>query len=546
MVEELVLRRAGSVARRLELTGARYTLGRAAVNDLAFPDDGLLSRQHLVFESRNGGWQVTDLGSSNGTTLNGSRIDKPSVLRAGDRIVAGSLEVECCGQPSAAGAAAPEEDRFATVAIRLDDLLGAAEERKHDAPAAAIASAAQTEALIQAGRELAGHRPLAELFPLILDLAANAVGSNRGALLLLEDGALHIRASKGGQFEMSKTVRDRVLLHRESLLIQDVQLDDKLRLQASIVAQRIRSILAVPLQTGEKVIGLIYLDSPHFIRPFTPEDLGLLTVMANIAAIRIENARLTEVEHHERLLARELAQAAEIQKNLLPRSVPARPGMEIAAFSEACRSVGGDHYDFYARGNRQMLLVGDVAGKGMPAALLMSSLQARVQVLAEEEIDLAAMVTRLNRVIASNCPGNRFITFFVCEVDLATGETTYVNAGHNPPLLLRAGGTVEQLEGGGMILGIFGRAAYSLQRAHMEEGDLLVLFSDGVTEAQDPATEEDFGTERLIAALAGFREHSTAELIEQVKAAVTGFAGSVPGADDFTLILARKTAGGVQ
>ncbi len=552
MVDQLILHAPDGSTREVDLEADRYTLGRAIGNDLCYPEDEELSRQHLVFERSGSGWVVTDLGSRNGTRLNGIRINQPSALRAGDRVAAGRLRIDYSRAAAPADQMASFDDRVvftdapgpdsltSTLSMQLDTVLGG--ESPIGAPnVRSPASFPQMQALIQAGRELADHRPLSELFPLILDLASNAVGSPRGVLMLLEGGSLVTRAARGSHFEISKTVRDRVLHQKESLLIADTRLDEKLRAQSSIADQRIRSILAAPLQARENVIGLIYLDSPNLVRHFTPEDLGLLTVLANIAAIRIENARLTEVEHHERLMAREMVQAAEIQRNLLPRSVPQQPGLELAAFSEPCLSVGGDYYDFCERGGRLSLMVGDVAGKGLPAALLMASLQARIQVLVEEEIDLAALVTRLNRIVASNCPGNRFITLFMCEVDLATGALAYVNAGHNPPLLVRANGEVQRLEGGGMVLGIFGHAAFALQTAHMDQGDLLVIFSDGVTEAQDPATQEDFGEERLLAALAPAAARSPAEMIEQAKNAVARFAGAVAAADDFTLVLARRT-----
>ena len=552
MADQLILRAPDGSTRRVDLKGDRYTVGRATGNDLCYPEDEELSRQHLAFERSGNDWVVADLGSRNGTRLNGIRISRSKALKTGDRVMAGRLSIEYSGAGDGTDPRdslddrvvftdAPSQDRqTSTLSMRLENVLGGESSigaQKVDVQA----SARQMQALIQAGRELAEHRPLADLFPLILDLAANAVGSSRGVLMLEEGGSLVARAVLGSHFEISRMVRDRVLEQQESLLIVDTQLDDKLRMQASIVDQGIRSIIAAPLQAKENVIGLIYLDSRHLIRPFTPEDLGLLTVLANIAAIRIENARLTEVEQHERLMAREMAQAAEIQKNLLPRFVPQQPGLELAAFSEPCRSVGGDTYDFCERGGKVMLMVGDVAGKGMPAALLMASLQARIQVLMEAENDLAALVTRLNRIVASNCPGNRFITLFLCEVELESGEVAYVNAGHNPPLLVRANGEVQHLAGGGMVLGIFGRASYTSQTAHMEEGDLLVIFSDGVTEAQDAATQEEFGEERLLAALAPTAERSPAEMIEQTKNAVARFAGSVAAADDFTLVLARRT-----
>lgn len=482
--------------------------------------------------------------------LNGERMTRSRPLKMGDLVTAGKLTMEFrgggaveekqkTGQDVVFTDGGGQDERSATVAIRLDGVLGGTTVIGAQ-KGGEKALASQMKALIQAGRELADHRPLDELFALILDLAAKAVGSTRGVLILQEDATLAVKAAIGKSFEISRTVRDRVLEDKESLLIRDVEFDEQLRMQASIVAQSIKSIIAVPLQAKEKVIGLIYLDSPHWVRPFTVEDLGLLTVMANIAAIRIENARLTEVEHHERLMAREMSQAAEIQRSLLPRVVPQHAGLDIAAFSVPCLSVGGDHYDFYERDGKVILVVADVAGKGLPAALLMASLQARIQVLVEVEDDLASLVTRLNRTISSNCPGNRFITFFLCQVDVASGEMQYVNAGHNPPMVVRRDGTVDHLEGGGMVLGIFGKAVYTQQAARLEEGDVLVMFSDGVTEAEDPKTEEDFGDERLAASLETGARRSLPEMIEQVKAAVRGFAGSVPAADDFTLVLARK------
>lgn len=523
----LIVHKGGGDARVIPLEASQYTLGRSSANHLSYPDDGELSRQHLRLELTALGWTVTDLGSRNGTMVNGARITKATLLKTRDTISAGRLQLEFSQEDE------PRRDiRGTTVAVNLHTVL----------ESGALASQSHAQALIEAGRELADRRPLDELFPLILNLAAGAVGCSRGMLMIEENGRLTTRASKGGSVAVSSTVRDRVMRNRESLLVEDVELDENLRAQNSIVAQAVRSVLAVPLQAKDKVIGLIYLDSAHTVRPFTVGDLNLLTVMGNIAAVRLENQRLTEVEERERLMARELAQAAEIQRGLLPKSVPDLPGLEVAAFSAACHSVGGDLYDFYERGNgRLAMMVGDVSGKGMPAALLMSSLQARVQVLIEEEIDLAVLVNRLNRIIASNCPGNRFITFFICEANRGSGQVTFVNAGHNPPLLLRASGEAETLSGGGLILGIFGRAAYTQHEVTMEDGDILVIFTDGVTEAQNISSEEEFGEERLEETIRSTRAGTAADMIEEVKRRVAAFAGSVTATDDFTIVVARKT-----
>jgi sigma-B regulation protein RsbU (phosphoserine phosphatase) len=263
--------------------------------------------------------------------------------------------------------------------------------------------------------------------------------------------------------------------------------------------------------------------------------------MANVAAIRIEHTRLAEVEQAERILARDLEQAAEIQRRLLPTSAPVVPGIDLAGYNAPCRTVGGDYYDFmtYPDG-RVAMLVGDVAGKGMPAALLMSSLQARVQVLFDDPVDLAALVTRLNRIITSNCPSNRFISFFFGVMEPKTGVLTYVNAGHNPPLLVHRTGVVERLESTGLILGILAAAPYHQRTCTLEPGDVVVLFSDGVTEAVRPHVDEEFGEERLAQILADLRHLSAGSIIESINQQVYEFTGGAPPADDITLVIAKR------
>ncbi len=217
----------------------------------------------------------------------------------------------------------------------------------------------------------------------------------------------------------------------------------------SIVEQKVHTMMAVPLQTKERIIGLIYVDSPFILREFTKDDLSLLTVMANTAAIRIENARLAEIEAAERIMMRDLSQAAEIQRGVLPAEAPRLPAADLAGYNAACRTVGGDYYDFFPyRDGRVALALGDVSGKGMPASLMMMALHARVQVLAEEPGDLGAFMTRLNKATCSKCPSNRFITFFFCILDASTGALTFANAGHNPPIVVRDSGEAEMLEDG--------------------------------------------------------------------------------------------------
>jgi serine phosphatase RsbU (regulator of sigma subunit) len=399
-------------------------------------------------------------------------------------------------------------------------------------------------ALIRAGNELAGHRPLPELFRFILDLSIQAVRANRGVLLTLEDdGELLVRANRGEGFHISTTVRDRVLNSGVSVLVRDTSADDALRERKSIVEQNIQTLMAVPLQTQDQIIGIIYVDSPSLIREFTKDDLNLLTVMANVAAVRIEQARYAEAEQARQLMARDLAQAAEIQKRLLPAGPPQMKGLDVAGHNAPCRTVGGDYFDFFPRGAGKLaMFLGDVSGKGMPASLLMMGLQARVQVLIEDESEsLGSVMTKLNRITSITCPANRFITLFVCVLDSATGEVICCNAGHNPPVVVRANGEYELLKGGGPVIGLLPSVQYREFSLHLGEGDLLLIYSDGVTEAVNPSNEQ-LGTTRLAELAATHRHQPAQEIINAVNSELEAFTGGAPQSDDITLIVARRVA----
>ena len=234
---------------------------------------------------------------------------------------------------------------------------------------------------------------------------------------------------------------------------------------------------------------------------------------------------------------------SEWQKRAPTCQAPPVPGMELAAFSYPCRSVGGDYFDYlHMAGGLLGIIVGDVAGKGLAAALLMSSLQARVQVLIEEPADVATLITRLNTSVARTCPGNRFVTFFLCALDPATGVVNYTNAGHNPPYLVRAAtGEIEELTVGGPVLGILPGARYESASLRLEIGDVLVMFSDGITEAQSP-TGEEYGEERLLAALRPVSGLAAPAISKAIGESVEQFMGTAPAVDDITLVVARRVS----
>src|SRR5580698_9361709 len=487
MQREIVIQCPDGQIKTVPLRGDRFTVGRSSTAELCFPDDGGLSRQHLVLERDGDDWVVQDLGSKNGTLVNNIPLRAKLRLKPGDRITAGHLAIvfddKSTGARPAEGVVVFETGEAdppstSTIFTSLEGALSS--QTIVDRPGQH--GAKQVQALIRAGQELAGRGTLADLFPLILDLAIEGVGAQRGVVMILEGDVLEVKANKGEGFRISSAVRDRVIKENASMLVRDAQLDAAFRERMSIVEQKVRTLMAVPLQTDKRTIGLIYVDSPNMFRAFTKDDLSLLTVMANVAAIRIEHARLSEVEEIERRMARELDQAAEIQRSFLPANAPKVAGADLAGYNAACRTVGGDYYDFFTYPNgRVAMVLGDVSGKGMPASLMMMGLQARVQVLADEPQNLAAVMTRLNRLTSANCPENRFITVFFCILNGETGELIFCNAGHNPPLIVRNNGEHEQLEGGGPVIGILPSIVYKEYRSSLEVGDTLVIYSDGVT-----------------------------------------------------------------
>ncbi len=531
--------------RTIPLDADRFCLGRSTTVELSYPNDSGLSRRHTMLEREGENWTVLDLGSKNGTTLNGKPVKSKTILKSGDRIMAGHLIVICDGMSSRqtnpvvvfdAADVAREAPNSTTVITNLEGVMRAATSSRNEQGFAA----GQVAALVRAGNELSGNRPLPELFRFILDLAIDAVKGARGILFTLENGELVPQANRGEGFRISGAVRDRVLDSGSSVLVRDTEADEALRERRSIVDQNIRSLMAVPLQTGKSIIGIIYVDSPSILRQFTKDDLNLLTVMANVAAVRIEHTRLAEMERAKQIMARDLEQAAEIQRQYLPAVAPKIAGLDLAGHNAPCRTVGGDYFDFFPYDDgRVAMVLGDVSGKGMPASLLMMGLQARVQALAENPTNPADLMARLNRLTCANCPENRFITLFFCVLDSRTGELSFCNAGHNPPVIIRADGTHKQLEGNCPVIGILPTLEYREQRASLEPGDTLVIYSDGVTEAVDPAHNE-FDTDRLAEAVRRHRHLSAKEIVQAISDSVVEHVGGGPQTDDITIIVARR------
>lgn len=286
--------------------------------------------------------------------------------------------------------------------------------------------------------------------------------------------------------------------------------------------------LLVPMRRRDELIGFLSIGGKLSDENYDRQDTDFLAAAANQIAVAIENLRFEQQE-------REFEKAREIQQALLPGRIPQVPGVKIAGAWQPARAVGGDYYDVLDIGNgRLALVIADVSGKGIPAALLMSNLQAAVKALAYETSAPKDLCERVNRVITSNISAGKFITFFYGVLDIRTMRLVYSNAGHLPPILRRANGTVERLEAGGLILGVSNSAVYEQGEAVLEPGDRLLLFTDGLSEAFN-SEDEEFGEERL-AALVGSCEAASAEEIgRSVLRAVAEFSGN-NFHDDATLI----------
>lgn len=303
--------------------------------------------------------------------------------------------------------------------------------------------------------------------------------------------------------------------------------------------------LLLPLSVKGDLLGVLCLGPKRSEEPYSHSDVRLLRSLAAQTSLALENSRLTEAvaadaARRERL-NRELEIAREVQEQLFPQSVPALPGVDLAGCCRPARGVGGDYYDFLVlAGGRAGIAIGDVSGKGIPAALLMAALQAslRSQALAAPA-DLTALMGNLNRLICESSAPNRYATFFYAEYEPGPRRLGYVNAGHNAPMLFRRGGPPGEplrLERGGPVIGLLDAVPFEQGVVRLEPGDVLVAFTDGISEAMNPAGEE-WGEERLAAAVQGCRGRPAREIAARVLQAADAFAAGAEQHDDMTLVV---------
>jgi sigma-B regulation protein RsbU (phosphoserine phosphatase) len=298
----------------------------------------------------------------------------------------------------------------------------------------------------------------------------------------------------------------------------------------------------VPIRKEDVTHGFVGLGPRAGGKPYSEDELAFSSALANQAIVALENAWLIEETIENRRLEEELAIASNIQSLLFPKSLPTIEGYELAARSKPTRHVGGDYYDTIELGDGRVLIaIADVSGKGVPAALLMSNVQASLRALAGPSMDLAANAGKISEIIYTNTDFNKYATFFYGILDPSQHTFVYTNAGHNPPILLRASGESETLDAGGLPVGIMPGSTYEHGAVTVGAGDTLVMYTDGVTEASNTADEE-YGEERLLSLAKAGSERAALEFLESVYEDVFSFAAGMPQGDDITMVVLKRFA----
>ena len=391
----------------------------------------------------------------------------------------------------------------------------------------------ELEALYDVGLAVASTLDLDRLSEEILLRAVSLLDARRGALYLLEDGRYRLDRIFGGE-AADWLAADDPGLH--------AFLAGASEAPASLLPGA-RYLLGVPIEVESGRRGLLVVgdkESRRGVGPFLTSDRRTLSLFANQAALALENARLHLQALEKERLEREMHLASEIQRQILPKGAPSVPGFDLVGWYRPARQVGGDYYDLFpVRGGRIGLVVGDVSGKGMPAALMVSTLHSALRLLFDHLEFGPVLLERLNRHIVESSASNKFITMLLAEMDPRTGVLHYMNAGHNPGILLRHDGSVDQLGAGGLPLGLMPAARFQSRALTLEPGDLLCIYTDGITEAESQ-DEEEFGMGRLIDLLRRERHRPLQELIEVIPQLVGEHSQGLPQGDDQTLVLMRR------
>jgi phosphoserine phosphatase RsbU/P len=518
------------------LPAGTVTLGRA--NDCTVPiRDRFLSRKHAEIGHDGRAWFVRDCGSVNGTMLNGARVVDRLPLKNGDRITLGDSELVFHEAESTSQFIAVDSGSHATsLAIPIDD---DSEARGAELTARVLSSLALAF--------LEDH-PMSELFDFILDRVVELLHPSCAAIALFgADRAsfenVHLRREDPADVAdllISRTLLQEVVDGRKVVSFVDSTLDDKLALAQSIIAQHIRSAVCAPLLVGEAVLGVLYVDFVVSRDAVGEREVRLLGHIARFAAVKLETTRLREEALAKAKIDEELRTAYTIQRRLLPASLPDIEGYTFAGSNRPCKTVSGDYYDVVVRPNgRIYFVIADVSGKGITAALVMSSVATAFAIFTRTDPSPADLLRDINLTLAPKTSPSKFVTMIAGVLDPATGEIEFANAGHVSPLVVSRGGTTE-LSSTDLVVGLFAHAQYRNQSITLGAGDALVLFTDGVTEAEN-AAEEQLGLGPVRDLLQTQHGHHATSLLDTVEACVHEYIGDVPAGDDVTMLAFART-----
>jgi serine phosphatase RsbU (regulator of sigma subunit) len=537
----LVTLQGPELGRQFSLDASPSILGRQLDCNVCL-DAKAVSRQHAQILQQGGDFYVEDLGSSNGTFVNGQRITGRVPLTEHDTLQVGPYLLALRPSPAPTGADEDLVIREQVNAVSSNYTLF-----RQD-------PAQKLKVILEISQHLARTLDLEPLLEKLLDQLLNLFSqADRGMVLLYEGNQLVPRAHRARRagdsatFPYSRTIVKRALDDGVGILSDDVHGDHRFQTSQTITSLNVRSLLCVPLiaQDGKR-LGVIQLDRFRTGAPFRLDDLQMLTAVGLQVAVVLENAALHAELLREERFRQELAMAREIQQSFLPTEFDSFPktGFDLFARVHPARHVSGDLYDFFPlAAGRLAFFVGDVSGKGMPAALFMIAVRTLIRHLAPAAQSPADALTKLNNALAADNPSSMFVTLAHGIYSPRTGEVLMASGGHPPPLLRRPSGKVEEVavEPGRLLGYEGGKLDLSDTRLALAPGETLVFYTDGFTEAREPASRTMFGLERFQQVVQGFAPAvPLAECVDRAKAAVDQFIRSPDLQDDLTLLLLRR------
>jgi len=522
----------GADRRTIVLDRFPFTIGRRTDRDLVMADPRV-SREHAHFIREADGTYIVDQGSRHGTFVNGERVNRRKLGR-NDHIefgVQGAAYVLFSPDRSPSSAAQQFLSQFSSWK-----------------PASGAGSDLEMlNVFLEAARKLNTSGVLDDVLQTLLEAALRLTHAERGFVFLRHsDGELHLAAGRDKNGEsisddstISRSVLRDAANSASEFLVTDTDDTSKLAGRESVVAHNLHSVICIPLRkttiqekvkddtkagVNNDVQGVLYLDAHFLSGKLSSVSHDILRTIANGAATLVENASLVQAEDAAKRYRQELAIAAEIQQRLMTVTVPEVPFAKVNAVSYACKDIGGDFFDLVYTEKGLSLIVADVSGKGVSAAVVASILQGMLYSQLARDSSLPEMIAAVNRFLCEKVGGQKYATLVVARL-VSSGELELINCGHVPPLLV-TGGKITRLEEGNLPVGLVPAAEFAATRLHLAPDDRLLLVTDGVTEAED-ATGEFFGTERLESCC-----HQGLVAIEQ---AVTVFRGDTPLTDDFTI-----------